>query len=107
MLEELLPYYERELAHLRELGGEFAHRYPKLAPRLQLQGERCEDPHVERMIEAFAFMGARIHRKLDDEYPEIAASFLEVMYPHYLRPIPSTMNICHRPHSRARPPWTP
>ncbi|MDR1424825.1 MAG: type VI secretion system baseplate subunit TssF [Azoarcus sp.] len=89
MLEELLPYFERELANLRELGGEFARRYPKLAGRLQLSEDRCEDPHVERLVEAFAFLGARIHRKLDDEYPEIAASFLEVMYPHYLRPIPS------------------
>ncbi|MDR1064110.1 MAG: type VI secretion system baseplate subunit TssF [Azoarcus sp.] len=89
MLEDFLPYYERELAHLRELGAEFARCYPKVAGRLQLEGDRCEDPHVERMIEAFAFLSARIHKKLDDEYPEITASFLEVMYPHYLRPIPS------------------
>ncbi|MDR0672277.1 MAG: type VI secretion system baseplate subunit TssF, partial [Zoogloeaceae bacterium] len=57
---------------------------------LALEGGQSEDPHVERLIESFAFLGARIHRKLDDEYPEIAASFLEVMYPHYLRPIPAS-----------------
>jgi type VI secretion system protein ImpG len=89
MLEELLPYYERELSHLRELAGEFAESYPKVARRLQLDRDHCEDPHVERLIEAFAFLAARIHRKLDDEYPEIAEAFLEVMYPHFLRPIPS------------------
>ncbi|WP_035055104.1 type VI secretion system baseplate subunit TssF [Andreprevotia chitinilytica] len=90
MLESLLPYYERELGYLRELSGEFARRYPKIAGRLQLEGDQCEDPHTERLIESFAFLSARIHRKLDDEYPEISSSFLEVLYPHYLRPIPAS-----------------
>ena len=90
MLESLLPYYEQELGFLRELSGEFARRYPKIAGRLQLEGDHCEDPHTERLIEAFAFLTARIHRKLDDEYPEIVSSLLEVLYPHYLRPIPAS-----------------
>lgn len=89
MLDELLPYYERELGYLRKLSGEFAQRYPKIARRLQLEGEQCEDPHVERLIEAFSFLSARIHRKIDDEYPEIAESFLQVLYPHYTQPFPS------------------
>lgn len=89
MLEELLPYYERELGYLRELSGEFAARYPKIGRRLQINGDQCEDPHVERLIEAFAFLSARIHRKLDDEYPEITEAFIQVLYPHYTRPIPS------------------
>jgi type VI secretion system protein ImpG len=89
MLESLLPYYERELSYLRDLSSEFARRYPKVAARLALEGGQSEDPHVERLIESFAFLGARIHRKLDDEFPEITSSFLEVMYPHYLQPIPA------------------
>lgn len=89
MLEQLLPYYEKELGYLRELSGEFSTRYPKIAQRLSLEGEQCEDPHVERLIEAFAFMTARIHRRLDDEYPEITEAFLQTLYPHYIRPIPS------------------
>lgn len=89
MLEELLPYYERELSFLRGMAGEFAERYPKIARRLQIDGDQCEDPHVERLIESFAFLAARIHRKLDDEYPEITEAFIQVLYPHYLRPIPS------------------
>lgn len=89
MLEELLPYYERELGYLRELSGEFAQRYPKIARRLSLEGDQCEDPHVERIIEAFAFLTARIHRKLDDEFPEITEAFMQVLYPHYTRPFPS------------------
>src|SRR5690349_4986485 len=89
MLEELLPYYERELTYLRELSGEFAQRYPKIARRLSLEGDQSEDPHVERMIEAFAFLTARIHRKLDDEFPEITEAFMQVLYPHYTQPFPS------------------
>jgi len=89
MSDELLPYYERELTYLRQLGAEFAGRYPKIASRLVLEEDKCEDPHVERLLEAFAFLAARIHRKLDDELPEITESLLSVLYPHYLAPIPS------------------
>ena len=89
MLEELLPYYERELAYLRQLSGEFAQRYPKIAQRLSIETDQCEDPHVERMIEGFAFLAARIHRKLDDEYPEISEAMLQMLYPHYTQPLPS------------------
>ncbi len=89
MLKELLPYYERELTYLRELSGEFAQRYPKIARRLLLDGDQSEDPHVERIIEGFAFLTARIHRKLDDEFPQITEAFLQVLYPHYTQPFPS------------------
>ncbi|WP_240097919.1 type VI secretion system baseplate subunit TssF [Thermomonas flagellata] len=89
MLDELLPYYENELTYLRRLSREFAARYPKIAARLQMDGEVCEDPHVERMIESFAFLTARIHKKLDDEFPQITEALLSVLYPHFLRPVPS------------------
>jgi type VI secretion system protein ImpG len=86
---DLLSYYERELIFLRRMGADFARRYPKIASRLLLDEEKIEDPHVERMIEAFAFLTARIGLKLDDELPEITESFLNVLFPHYLTPIPS------------------
>jgi type VI secretion system protein ImpG len=89
MRDELLGYYERELVFLRRMGAEFARRYPKIATRLLLDEEKIEDPHVERMIEAFAFLTGRVSLKLDDELPEITESFLNVLYPHYLSPIPS------------------
>ena len=89
MRDELLGYYERELIFLRRMGAEFARKYPKIAARLLLEEEKIEDPHVERMIEAFAFLAGRISLKLDDELPEITESFLNVLYPHYLAPIPS------------------
>jgi type VI secretion system protein ImpG len=89
MRDELLGYYERELAYLRQRGAEFAKKYPKIAGRLQLEADKCEDPHVERMIEAFAFLAGRLRLKVDDEFPEITESFLNILYPHYLAPIPS------------------
>ena len=88
-MEALLPYYERELAFLRQYSREFADRYPKIAARLAFSGEQSDDPHVERMIDSFALLGARINKKLDDEYPEFAEALFEVLYPHYLRPFPS------------------
>lgn len=89
MLDELLPYYENELTYLRRLSREFAGRYPKIAAQLMLEGEVCEDPHVERMIESFAFLSARVHKKLDDEFPQVTEALLSVLYPHFLRPVPS------------------
>ncbi|MCU0238343.1 MAG: type VI secretion system baseplate subunit TssF [Pyrinomonadaceae bacterium] len=89
MRDELLGYYEKELNFLRKMGAEFSQKYPKIAARLQLGEDKTEDPHVERMIEAFAFLASRVQLKLDDELPEITESFLNVLYPHYLAPIPS------------------
>jgi type VI secretion system protein ImpG len=61
MREDLLAYYESELTFLRQLGGEFARKYPKIASRLVLEPDRCEDPHTERLLEGFAFLAARVH----------------------------------------------
>lgn len=88
-MEDLLPYYERELAFLRGHSREFAERYPKIAARLLLNGEGCDDPHVERMIESFALLSARISKKLEDSYPLFTEALLQVLYPHYLRPFPA------------------
>lgn len=89
MRDELLEYYERELTFLRQSGAEFAERYPKIASRLLLEPTKCEDPHVERLLEGFAFLAARVHLKIDDDLPEISQSLLDLVYPHYVRPIPS------------------
>lgn len=88
-MDELLPYYNRELAYIRKLGAEFADKHPKIAARLRLSKDMAEDPHVSRLVEAFAFLNARIRRKIDDEFPEITKSLLGTLYPHYLAPFPS------------------
>jgi type VI secretion system protein ImpG len=89
MTEELLPYYNRELAFLRRMGAEFARAHPKIAGRLRLGPDSVEDPHVARLIESAAFLNARIRHKLDDDFPELTDALLGVLYPHYLAPIPS------------------
>jgi type VI secretion system protein ImpG len=88
--DELLFYYERELTFLRQMGAEFAERYPKVASRLVLEPDKCDDPHVERLLEAFAFLAARVHLKIDDEFPEITEALLSIVYPHFVRPFPSS-----------------
>ncbi|MFO0888035.1 MAG: type VI secretion system baseplate subunit TssF [Isosphaeraceae bacterium] len=85
MADELLEFYNRELTYIRQLGAEFAEAHPKIAKRLRLSpDDAADDPHVERLIEAFAYLTARIRAKLEDEFPEITASLLGVLYPHYL-----------------------
>ena len=88
-MDDLLPHYERELAFLRTRAADFAQRYPKIAGRLQLSGDVGDDPHVERLMESFALLSARIHKRLDDDFPLFTEALLEVLYPHYLRPFPS------------------
>lgn len=90
MSAELLPYYNRELSFIRKLGAQFAKDHPKIAGRLRLGEEGLsEDPHVERMIEAFAYLNARTRHKIEDDFPELTESLLGVLYPHYQAPIPS------------------
>jgi len=89
MSKRLLEYYERELSYLRQMGAEFGERYPAVAGRLLLEPDRCGDPHVERMLEAFSFLAARIHIRLDDDLPELTEGMLDIVYPHYLRPVPA------------------
>ena len=89
MSEALLPYYQRELTTFRQLASEFQKQYPDVAARLLLEANRSVDPHVERLIEAFALIAGRIRHKIDDEFPELTESLLSVLYPHYLAPVPS------------------
>jgi type VI secretion system protein ImpG len=87
---ELLAYFQDELTYLRESGKEFADRYPKVAARLELGPDGSADPHVERLLEAFAFLTARIRMNLDQQFPEITNALLDVLYPQYLAPLPSS-----------------
>src|SRR4051812_5400184 len=89
MSDELLEYYNRELTFIRRQASQFAEDHPKIAGRLRLGADSCDDPHVERMIEAFAYLTARIRHKLEDDLPEITEALLGVLYPHYQAPIPS------------------
>jgi type VI secretion system protein ImpG len=87
--DALLAYFERELQALRGLASEFAERHPKIAGRLRLTKDTIDDPHVNRLLEGVAFLGARVQHRLDDEFPELTDALLSVLYPHYLAPLPS------------------
>jgi type VI secretion system protein ImpG len=88
MSKDLLYYVESELTFISQMAEEFAAKYPKIAGRLRLEDKEAPDPHVERLIQAFAMLTGRIRHKIDDEFPEVVESLLDILYPHYLRPVP-------------------
>jgi type VI secretion system protein ImpG len=85
----LLDYYGQELQYIREMGAEFAQEYPKIAARLALSGLECADPYVERLLEGFAFLTARVQLRIDSEFPRFTQQLLSMVYPDYLCPMPS------------------
>jgi type VI secretion system protein ImpG len=91
MTARLESEYENELAAIRHLAKDFAREHPAVASHLILSDETglSQDPHVERLIEAFAFLTARLQVKIKDEFPELVEALLGTLYPHYLAPIPS------------------
>src|SRR3954453_3391074 len=91
MTTRLEREYENELSAIRHLAKEFAREHPQAAGRLILSEDtgQSQDPHVERLIEAFAYLTARLQVKLKDEFPELVDALLGMLYPHYLAPIPS------------------
>ncbi len=86
---EMLELYARELAYLRERGAEFAKDYPKIASRLGTSSQASSDPHVERLVESFAFLSARLTRDIEAELPLYTSSLLGVLYPQLACPVPA------------------
>ena len=87
----LLAHYESELAFLRDMGAEFAQAYPKIASRLGMEGLEVLDPYVERLLEGTAFLSARVQLALEMQFPAFTSNLLEIVYPHFLAPVPSMM----------------
>ena len=73
------------------MGAEFAAHFPKIAARLGMHGLEVDDPYVERLLEGVGFLAARVQLKLDAEFPRFTQALLEIVYPHYLAPIPSML----------------
>ena len=84
-----VDYYIQELQYLRFSGKNFAKKHPKIARRLELKEGESSDPHVERLLESFAFLSANLKKKIDDQVPQLAAGLLETLYPELLSPMPS------------------
>ncbi|QTL01699.1 type VI secretion system baseplate subunit TssF [Aquabacter sp. L1I39] len=104
MTDALLPYYNDELDYLRHMAGEFAARHPKIASHLRLSADAVDDPHVARLMEGVAFLNARVARKLDDDFPELVNTLLDVLYPYYLAPIPSMSTVQFQPKAEVTVP---
>src|SRR5210317_2428037 len=85
----LLHHYNIELSFMQEMGNEFSRHFPKVAGRLGMEGLECADPYVERMLEGFAFLTARVQLKIEEEFPKFCQHLLELVYPDYLAPLPS------------------
>lgn len=93
----LLRLYEQELRYIREMGGEFARDYPKIAGRLGMEGLDCADPYVERLLEGFAFLTARIQHKIEARFPDFTHQLLDLVYPHLTAPVPSMALVVLQP----------
>ena len=93
----LLDYYNSELLHVRESAAEFAKEFPKIAGRLALEGADCADPYVERLLEGFAFLAARVQLKIDAEFPTFTQHLLEMVFPGFLAPVPSMVMVRFEP----------
>mgnify|MGYP002789560560 CR=1 FL=1 len=93
----LLSHYEAELAFLRDMGAEFAQAYPKVAARLGMEGLEVLDPYVERLLEGTAFLTARVQLALESQFPAFTSNLLEIVYPHFLAPVPSMMIVAFEP----------
>ena len=91
-------YYQAELAYLRDVGRSFATTHPALAPLL---AERSGDPDVERLLEGFAFLTARVRERADDAIPEVVEGLCDLLLPHYLRTVPAASILEFHPHAQA------
>jgi len=84
----LLSYYEKELLFLRQMGTSFAAQHPKVANRLGISGNTSPDPHVERLVESFAFLTGYLQKDIDDQFPRLSSTLLEILYPQLIAPLP-------------------
>ncbi|MBN9565757.1 MAG: type VI secretion system baseplate subunit TssF [Alphaproteobacteria bacterium] len=87
--DKLYLYYQQELQYLRQAGGLFARKHPKLAKRLDFHQGESSDPHTERLLESFAFLTGRLQWEIDEKFPKVTSALLSILYPHLVHPVPS------------------
>ena len=89
MSDSLLSYFEQELRFIRREGALFARQHPNTAKSLGINRDSIDDPQISRLIESVALLNGKLHQRLDDTFPEFAESLVRLLFPHFLRPIPS------------------
>lgn len=90
-------YYRKELDYLRQAAKLLAKEKPHLAKFL---AEKGADPDVERLLEGFALLSGNLRAKIEDEFPEVTHSLINMLWPNYLRPTPSMTIIEYAPDTR-------
>ncbi len=98
--EEMLDYYQQELMYLQHAGANFAKEYPKIAQSLNISSFGSTDPHVQRLLESFAFLTGRLQKEIDNRYIHFTNTLLNVLYPQFVSPFPSASTASFRlsPH---------
>lgn len=89
MSDTFLSYFEQELRFIREEASQFAERHPGAARSLGISKDSIDDPQVARLIESVALLNGKLQHRLDESFPELTESLISLLFPHYLRPIPS------------------
>lgn len=102
MAKPNLTYYHQELSFLRQMGKAFAQKYPKIARRLNFMDQEGSDPHLERLIESFAFLTSYLQKEIADQMPRFSSALLNILYPHLVSPIPP-MSIAQFRPSTSKP----
>ena len=97
MKNEILKYYNDELYYLREASEKFAEENPQIAQNLGLEGFTCTDPYIERLLEGFAFLAARVHYQLNSDFSKFTQVLLNNIYPDYQLPCPSSSIVNFKP----------
>ena len=87
--EQMLDYYQQEMIYLRRMGQRFAEQYPKIAENLNLSPAGSADPHVQRLLESFAFLTGRLQKEVDNRYIQFTNTLLGILYPQFVAPFPA------------------
>ncbi len=87
--EQMLDYYQQEMMYLRRAGANFVAQYPKIAQNLNMSATGSSDPHVQRLLESFAFLTGRLQKEVDNRYIQFTNTLLGVLYPQFIAPFPS------------------
>lgn len=87
--EQMLDYYQQEMMYLQRAGERFSAQYPKIAQNLNISAAGSTDPHVQRLLESFAFLTGRLQKELDNRYIQFTNTLLGVLYPQFVAPFPS------------------
>lgn len=88
-IDVISHYYNQELEYLREAGTYFSTKFPKIAKRLDFSHTQSCDPHVERLLESFAFLTGNLQKQIDDSFPRFANALLEILYKPLVTSTPS------------------